>query len=304
MGQDDENDKMLCFRFDLNQSCLHFIDGLAGLELLRASLADCVVLGIDTETKPTYIPKEIRRKAFNKTALVQMATRSSSGCEEVFVVDMLTLAKAGCLEALDGILAPVLRDERCIKVGQSLANDFKELRMSYPALRSFQLICSVADTTALIKVLQPELKQPLSLKNLVKQYLHFNLVKRQQMSDWSRRPLTSAQLHYAACDALVLLRLYDAMVCEAEEMHGEQGRVFSVSSWADCVDHRPGQRAEVDSLSSDATDKSDCSEMDDAHAQAAGSRRKRKRKKGRPEPYQPAKRPHIVSVQSGVHVRY
>lgn len=39
------------------------------------------------------------------------------------------------------------------------------------------------------------------------------------MSNWSLRPLSSKQIHYAACDALVLLRLYDSMVCDIEDMN-------------------------------------------------------------------------------------
>jgi len=54
----------------------------------------------------------------------------------------------------------------------------------------------------------------MSLKNLTIEYLHCNLSKSQQLSDWSRRPLNRSQLHYAACDALVLLRLFDTMCAD------------------------------------------------------------------------------------------
>ena len=50
-------------------------------------------------------------------------------------------------------------------------------------------------------------------------YLNFNLVKKQQLSNWAKRPLTEAQMKYAACDALVLLRLYDAMSFEIEDLY-------------------------------------------------------------------------------------
>ena len=52
-------------------------------------------------------------------------------------------------------------------------------------------------------------------------YLNFNLVKRQQLSNWAKRPLTEAQVKYAACDALVLLRLFDAMSCEVEDLYSK-----------------------------------------------------------------------------------
>ncbi|CAB1101407.1 unnamed protein product [Ectocarpus sp. CCAP 1310/34] len=44
------------------------------------------------------------------------------------------------------------------------------------------------------------------------QYLGRSLSKRQQMSRWARRPLQSAQVNYAACDALVALRVFDALL--------------------------------------------------------------------------------------------
>ncbi|KAF1774066.1 Ribonuclease H-like domain [Phytophthora cactorum] len=37
------------------------------------------------------------------------------------------------------------------------------------------------------------------------------LDKRARMSDWERRPLTQAQLHYAALDAHVLVQIYYKM---------------------------------------------------------------------------------------------
>ncbi len=233
---EDENDRMLPFTFDLSESALYFVDNADTLIILKDALADCVILGIDTETKPVMFK---RRKIdttlhLNPTALVQMAVRSSSGLEAVFIIDMLTLARIRLLPHLDQVLLTVMQDERCIKVGQSLINDFRELNVAYRNVKSFQRSVSIVDTTALVKLLQPDLISTLSLKTMVKQYLHFNLVKTLQMSDWSRRPLTNGQRHYAACDALVLLRLYDAMCCEAERrFKGE----FDVMQCAAIWDH-------------------------------------------------------------------
>lgn len=50
---------------------------------------------------------------------------------------------------------------------------------------------------------------PLSLQKLTYFYLHRKLTKTHQCSNWNRRPLSTGQLRYAACDALVLLHLYD-----------------------------------------------------------------------------------------------
>ena len=55
-----------------------------------------------------------------------------------------------------------------------------------------------------------------------------NLVKSQQCSSWGTRPLSEGQIHYAACDALVLLRLYDALCGEVDELFGGSVDVMDV----------------------------------------------------------------------------
>eukprot|EP01039_Chlorochromonas_danica_P008360 gene8357-9214_t len=291
---------MLPFVFDLKESALHMIDTEEDLSLLEAGLKDCVVLGIDTETKPSFFPRKSNyRLKNNPTALVQLAVRSSSGNEEVFLVDMLTLAstREQAFQRLDIALKGVLEDEKCIKVGQSLKNDFVELRSSYPSLQAFHRILSIVDTTVLVKALQPDLKNCLSLKNMVKQYLHFDLSKRQQLSNWGKRPLTWAQQHYAACDALVLLRLYDAMTCEAEEIALEKGVTFDIYQYAEAM----GDEEKVNSGNgeSDTTDKSDCSDLLTPSSLPSSKKKKNKKKKKRSAnpPFEPIKRAKIQIVE-------
>jgi hypothetical protein len=63
--------------------------------------------------------------------------------------------------------------------------------------------------------LNVEIDYDISLRNFTRNYLHLDLNKSCQLSNWGKRPLSDDQLEYAACDALVLLRLYDIMTCEA-----------------------------------------------------------------------------------------
>ena len=60
-----------------------------------------------------------------------------------------------------------------------------------------------------------------SLKKLVLHFLDAKLSKRMQCSDWSHRPLHSAQLEYAICDSVVLLRLYDVIIGDINDMCGD-----------------------------------------------------------------------------------
>lgn len=211
-------DKMLPFVFDLPSASLIFVDNEKLIVSFKTFAKDAILIGIDTETKPTFIPKRFIIGKPNPTALIQIAIRTAIGSEKVFVVDLLKIcANSQLAFALDAALQHVMHSTTCIKLGQGLTNDIRELAEAYPTMKAFRLVNSVLETHDLIKYLQPVLRNPMSLKNLTKEYLNCDLLKTQQMSDWSRRPLSSQQMHYAACDALVLLRLHDAISCEIEE---------------------------------------------------------------------------------------
>uniref|UniRef100_K3W9R8 3'-5' exonuclease domain-containing protein n=1 Tax=Globisporangium ultimum (strain ATCC 200006 / CBS 805.95 / DAOM BR144) TaxID=431595 RepID=K3W9R8_GLOUD len=61
------------------------------------------------------------------------------------------------------------------------------------------------------RVVDPNAKNALSLTGVAELYLGKPLDKRARMSNWERRPLTRAQLHYAALDAHVLVRILQQM---------------------------------------------------------------------------------------------
>ena len=69
--------------------------------------------------------------------------------------------------------------------------------------------CSNADTT--IQGHDCEWKRQPGLSDVVSTFLGVPLDKREQCSNWERRPLSRLQLIYAALDAVVLLDLLHAM---------------------------------------------------------------------------------------------
>jgi DNA polymerase-1 len=75
----------------------------------------------------------------------------------------------------------------------------------------FQLSGRFFDTQLAYKVLTTGLQSSSSLKAITRKLLHIQIDKTQQFSDWSK-PLTKAQLEYAALDAALLLELYPILV--------------------------------------------------------------------------------------------
>lgn len=198
----------LYFKFDLAQSCLHFVNekNIMVLEKL-VKMNKIVLIGIDTESKPNHRPG-----VFNPVSIIQMAFRSESGYEHVVIVDLIALSKVPkAMKLFDDLMTPLFASTTVYKLGQGLVGDFKVLIRSYPAVKAFSLCNAIFDTNVFMKKLYPLPKRDYSLKHITNHFLHFDLDKSQQMSDWARRPLSVKQMHYAACDALVLLRLYDVM---------------------------------------------------------------------------------------------
>ncbi len=215
--EQDFEDKMLPFTFDLQQKELVYIKCKSDLPVLRDFLCRSILIGIDTETRPSFM-KRTDFTTPNPTSIIQIAARHINEKEMTFIVDLLQLNEsAENMKELDAILTVPFMNDKCLKIGQGLERDFRELNTSYKSMECFRHVNSVVEMTTFVKSLEPEINYLVSLKYLVKKYLNCNLVKTQQTSDWGQRPLTSQQIHYAACDALVLIRLYDAMLCEMED---------------------------------------------------------------------------------------
>lgn len=249
----EHDDACLPFTFDIPDTSLKYVDSEAQLnEFANHILCRQITLvGIDTETRPSFYTtraeNNYRRNITNatgygtvrnRTSLFQIALRDCDGHEVVFIIDLLVICTdqsadssvelSASAKLLDRSLASIFMNQEIIKMGQGLANDLRELVESYPRMTCFQTMLSILDTNAVLQYMQPQLTSNKSLKYMVKTFLHSNLIKTQQVSDWGRRPLTKSQIYYAACDALVLIRLHDAMLCEAEEFAASRAMTFVV----------------------------------------------------------------------------
>ncbi|XP_075924898.1 exonuclease mut-7 homolog isoform X4 [Petromyzon marinus] len=138
-----------------------------------------------------------------------------------------------------GLMRRLFSSGDVLKLGYDVGGDIQYLLTSYPMLKpALQQSSRVLDIAVLQKQVERLLSaQPLAggsgaevargataprtteergLSLLVLQTLGKALDKRQQLSEWERRPLTTAQLLYAASDAYCLLEVYDGLLQKAK----------------------------------------------------------------------------------------
>lgn len=141
------------------------------------------ILGFDTETKPSF-----RRGQHNKVALLQVSSPDTA-----FLFRL-------CRTGLTDDILRLLTDERVVKVGLSLKDDFLGLSHWRPFSHSPFI------------ELQEEVKrigiEDMSLQKLYANLFGERICKSQQLSNWEAQALSEAQQQYAAIDAWACVRIY------------------------------------------------------------------------------------------------
>ncbi|NXO22423.1 MUT7 Exonuclease, partial [Cisticola juncidis] len=184
------------------------------------------VVGVDQEWKPSFgmVGKP-------RVALLQIALK-----DEVFLLDvprLLEQAEAdGEKEKLPHFIQMLYADAAITKLGYGMSGDLSSLAATCSALKGMdKQMQSVVDLLAVDKQkvdgLSPEhshkkkgLRQPeKGLSLLVQHVLGKPLDKREQLSNWEKRPLREEQILYAASDAYCLLEIYERL-CKDPESFG------------------------------------------------------------------------------------
>jgi ATP-dependent Lhr-like helicase len=159
---------------------ISWVDSAAGLERLVELLAAETVVALDVETALD----------FSSLCLVQIGTR-----ERTWIIDALRVADLSPL-------APVLADRRVIKVIHNAR--FERRLLAKAGLE----ILSVHDTMLTSRQRHGrEAPGGHSLGAVVARELGLRLDKREQTSNWTRRPLSAEQVAYAAADVEILIEL-------------------------------------------------------------------------------------------------
>lgn len=164
------------------------IDSPAALEALCAELSAHAWIAIDTEfmREKTYYPE---------LSLVQIATPDGCWCIDPLAFDDLSALKT------------LLLNRKITKVFHSASQDVELLFYFCDGMPG-----PLFDTQIAASMLGHG--EQIGYANLVKEILNVHLEKTQSRTDWNRRPLTEAQLSYAADDVIYLQQMYVELEAE------------------------------------------------------------------------------------------
>ena len=150
------------------------------------SLKDEPILGIDTETRPSF-----QKGVLNKVALLQIATHQR--CY------LFRLCKMGMPDAVKSLLA----DAHQLKVGLSLKDDSHALHGrgefgggKYVDLQDYVKRFGIMD---------------MSLQKIYANVFRQRISKSQRLTNWEANVLTEAQKRYAATDAWACIKIYERL---------------------------------------------------------------------------------------------
>jgi ribonuclease D len=162
---------------------VHLVGSPAELAQAMADILQESVLGLDTETRPSF-----RVGESYAPSLAQVATARA--------VYLFRLQRLDCSAAV----AQFLSAQRIVKAGVGLADDLRQLRKTFPFTEK-----AVVDLSAAAKA-QGLAKT--GVRTLAAAFLGFRIPKGSKTSNWAAAHLTPQQIAYAAMDAWACRELY------------------------------------------------------------------------------------------------
>lgn len=165
---------------------IHVISSPEEADRIASRLSNERYLGFDTETKPSFT-----RGQNHKVALLQLATDS-----EVY---LFRLHQTGVTEGLASLMA----NGAVTKIGVAVSQDIQQLKRWRPFKEAAFL-----DLQDYVKPFGIHSNGLSKLSGIV---LGYRISKSQQLSNWESAELSPAQMRYAAIDAWVSFRIFDAL---------------------------------------------------------------------------------------------
>ena len=159
------------------------VETLPDLEQARADIRQERVVGLDTETRPSF-----RKGEVHLPCLVQAATARA--------VYLFQLSRLDVYPALVELLAK----PQIVKTGVGLAHDLRQLKQVFPF--------TVENVLDLGVVARRRGLGQTGVRNLAGMFLGFRIPKGSRTSNWAAPRLSPAQITYAATDAWACRELY------------------------------------------------------------------------------------------------
>lgn len=165
------------------------VDDLSKIQPAIDELRKSEIVGIDTETKPSFI-----RGTHHKVSLVQIST-----LDHCF---LFRLNKINFPDALAGIIA----DESIKKIGLSLRDDLAGLNKQHKF--------KPANCIDIQTIIQSYGILELGLQKIYATLFNKKISKAQRLTNWESPELTEPQQRYAATDAWASLQIYLQLIKE------------------------------------------------------------------------------------------
>ena len=186
-----------------------YVNTAEGLEELAVWLDGSRLMCLDCEWPSCQTGGGPRATLLQLALLTKSADSHDQYERHVVVVDLLELGHRAP-SRLREVLVGALQSEELLKLGHSLTNDASALfRALNLPLEHHGSMTNAVDIRSLVARLFPGngLKHA-GLSTMLSTLTGYILSKDLQCSDWAARPLTPAQLYYAACDAACLVDLF------------------------------------------------------------------------------------------------
>ena len=180
----------------------------ANFNVARDCLNQATVIGIDSE----FFTNDCSGFSNQVLSTIQLATP-----HQVFIFDCFDL---GSSFKMTYFIHQLLKNDKILKLAHTFESDIKVFQEFFNNEKPFEvnnLIC--------VENLENS-SQKIGLASLCKKYLLKRICKVEQMSAWNNTPLRRAQVHYAALDAAILLRLFEVMREKDKIMFSENSNEF------------------------------------------------------------------------------
>ena len=128
----------------------------------------------------------------------------------------------------DRVLTKLFADSNTSLIGFGVLADLGKMAASFSHMPCFQLYNGVIDLQKVSSIVFPKSDMHLtsSLQKTVALIFHKRLLKQQQCSDWTVRPLSPEQVEYGLLDAAVLPYLLNQIITEQSVFERYNGRLF------------------------------------------------------------------------------